>query len=157
MRWSQLAYDMVGSALPAILDRPPAELYAEAEPCDREREALREARAVTAALGLAPVALPGPAARSSIGAICALPPALARPLLRKEVARRGPRIARLQSEVPYLHGAVCRAGAKLGVPTPASGAIYQQFRNAAQEQVARGSCLERTAPYVHRTLSPAPA
>jgi 2-dehydropantoate 2-reductase len=87
------------------------------------------------ARGYPVVDLPGTPARALAWAATRLPAALARPLLRRAVAGgRGGKMPSLhvdlhsgqaRSEVRWLHGAVARHGAELGVPTPVNQALTE--------------------------------
>jgi 2-dehydropantoate 2-reductase len=127
MKWSKLLANLVGNATSAIVDRPPAELYADPGVFAVERRQLLEALAVMRRLGLSPVALPGADVRL-LAAGVRLPPVLARPILRLVVSgARGGKDPSLrvharsgsgQSEVDWLNGAVAEAAEGLGGVAP---------------------------------------
>jgi 2-dehydropantoate 2-reductase len=127
MKWSKLLANLVGNVSSAIVDRAPAELYADPGVFAVERRQLLEALAVMRRLGLSPVALPGADVRLLAAGI-RLPPALARPILRRVViGARGGKDPSLRvharsgigpSEVDWLNGAVADAAEKLGGAAP---------------------------------------
>jgi 2-dehydropantoate 2-reductase len=123
MKWSKLLANLVGNATSAIVDRTPAELYADPAVFAVERRQLLESLAVMRRLGLSPRALPGADTRL-LAAGMRLPPVLARPILRRIVggARGGKdpslrvqaRSGARPSEVDWLNGAVADAAERLG-------------------------------------------
>jgi 2-dehydropantoate 2-reductase len=127
MKWSKLLANLVGNATSAIVDRSPVELYGDAGVYAIERRQLLEALAVMHRLGLRPVALPGADVRLLAMGI-RLPPALARPILRRVVVgARGGKDPSLRlhaksgsgpSEVDWLNGAVADAAEGLGGAAP---------------------------------------
>jgi len=128
MKWSKLLTNLIANAASAILDLPPAEIFAHPGLYRLEIEQLREALAVMRAQGIGVVDLPGTPARLLAFAVRYLPLSVSRPLLRKAVGGgRGGKMpsfhidlhsGRGQSEVDYLNGAVVRAGQRVGIPTP---------------------------------------
>lgn len=135
MRWSKLLTNLAGNAVSAILGLPPGEALAEPPAYRLELEALRETVRVMRALGFVPENLERVPVRLLAWGL-ALPAALGRPLLRRAVAGgRGAKrpslhgdIGRGRSEVEWLNGAVVRAGARLGLPTPANRVILRLMR-----------------------------
>jgi 2-dehydropantoate 2-reductase len=123
MKWSKLLANLVGNATSAIVDRSPAELYADPAVFAVERRQLVESLVVMRRLGLSPRALPGADVRLLAAGI-RLPPVLARPILRRIVGgARGGKDPSLRvharsgsgpSEVDWLNGAVADAAEKLG-------------------------------------------
>ena len=133
MKWSKLVANLVGNALSALVDRDPAEIYADSALFDLERRQLLEALAVMRAQGIRVVALPG-----ANVPLLALGVRLPAPISRRILARvvggaRGGKSPSLRlhlrggasgpSEVTWLNGAVARAGERLGVPTPVNDAL----------------------------------
>jgi len=128
MQWSKLTLSMLANAIPAILDWPLDRMLADSRLYRLERDAVCEARAVMQRLKVRLVALPGYPVPQLVRGLCALPPRLAYPIFRRAILhRRGGRPSPLQhdlkkdrtkSEVTFLNGAVARAGAQAGVPTP---------------------------------------
>ena len=123
MKWSKLLANLVGNATSAIVDRSPAELYADPGVFAIERRQLLEALAVMRQRHLAPVALPGADIRLLAAAV-RLPAFLARPVLRRVVVgarggkdpslRLGARSGASRSEVDWLNGAVATEAEQLG-------------------------------------------
>jgi len=127
MKWSKLLTNLLGNATSAIMNLPPAEVFADTTLFGVEMAQLKEALAVMRALGARPVDLPDtPVRLLALGV--RLPAWLARPLMRRAVgAGRGAKMPSFhidlyagnrRSEVEYLNGAVWRYGARMGVPTP---------------------------------------
>lgn len=145
MKWSKLLANLVANALPALLDRDPAFVYADRRLFDVERSAVLEALDVMRALGLSPTRLPGADVRWLAAAFRA-PAALARPILRSVIggARggKGPslllhlRAGGGPSESPWLNGGVARAGATAGIPTPVNAALADLVEAAAADPTA---------------------
>ena len=127
MKWSKLLTNLLANATSAILDMPPAEIFAHKGLFRLEIEQLREALRVMAAQNIPVVDLPGtPVRMLALGA--RLPTGLSRPLFGKMAGTgRGGKMpsfhidlhnGRGKSEVDYLNGVVARTGASLGVATP---------------------------------------
>ncbi len=128
MKWSKMLSNLLANASSAILDMPPAQIFAHPGLYKLEIEQLREALRVMRAMGLRPINLPKTPVNALAFAVRYLPLSLSRPFLHKAVgAGRGGKMpsfhidlysGRGQSEVGYLNGAVVRYGEKMGVPTP---------------------------------------
>ncbi len=127
MKWSKMLTNLLANPTSAILDMTAAEVFAHPGLYRLEIEQLRECLAVMKAQGIDTVDLPGTPVRA-LALATRLPLWLSKPLLSKAAgAGRGAKMpsfhidlhaGRKQSEVSYLHGAVVRAGEKVGVPTP---------------------------------------
>ena len=133
MKWSKLVANLVGNAVSALADLDPGEVYGDPALFDLERRQLLEALAVMRAQGIAVVALPG-ANVPLLARGLRLPTWLSRRILSRVVGgARGGKSPSLRlhlrggapgpSEVAWLNGAVARAGARLGVPTPVNDAL----------------------------------
>jgi len=132
LKWSKLLLNMLGNAQSALLDRPPAALYADPALFAIERRAFAEARAVMRAAGIGLSDLPAYQTRA-LAAAMALPGPLARRLLAHRVGTgRGAkrpslaldlRVGGGRSEVPWYNGAVVALGEERGVPTPVNAAL----------------------------------
>jgi 2-dehydropantoate 2-reductase len=128
LKWSKLLLNLAGNASGAILDLPPAQLFADARLFRFEMALLREAVRVMDAAGIRAVSLPGAPAASLAWALRWLPDVALRLILRGRLsAARGVKRPSLyydlanrtgRSEVAWLNGAVAAAGAQLGIPTP---------------------------------------
>jgi len=135
IRWSKLLLNMLGNAIPAILDLPPSDVFADAGLYSLERAAFLEAVGVMRAAGIPVVDLPGYPVRRLVTLMERLPEQLSRPVMVRLIAggRSGKapslmidvRSGRGRSEVTALNGAVVRAGGRLGVSTPANAAITE--------------------------------
>ena len=127
MKWSKLLTNLLANATSAILDMPPAEIFAHPGLFRLEIEQLREALRVMSAQRIPVVDLPGTPVRL-LARGAKLPPFLTRPLFGRFVGTgRGGKMpsfhidlhgGRGKSEVDYLNGAVRRFGATHGVATP---------------------------------------
>ncbi len=145
MKWSKLLTNLVANATSAILDLPPAAIYAHAELTRLEVAMLREALAVMRGLGLPLVDLPGPPIRLLGWAVRWLPLPLLRPALRRVVGSgRGGKMpsfhidlhsGRGQTEVDALNGAVVRHGQRLGIPTPVNRLLTETLLALSQGQL----------------------
>ncbi len=130
IKWSKLPLNMLGNTIPAILNMPPGEVYAHIGLLRLEIAAMRELMAVTRALGIRIVDLPGYPVRPLMWALRHLPAPLLVPLLRRLVGggrkgrtpslQQGLTQGRTVSEVADLNGAVVRYGERVGVATPAN-------------------------------------
>ena len=164
MQWSKLTLSMLANAIPAILDWPLDRILADPRLYRLERDAVCEAWAVVQRLKLRLVSLPGYPVPQLVRGLCSLPPRLAYPVFRRAVLhRRGGRASPLQhdlqrgrpkSEVTFLNGAVARAGATAGVPTPVNRALndiltaiargeveWSAYRGQADRLVQRARCV----------------
>lgn len=127
MKWSKMLTNLSANPLSAILNMSAAEIYANKSLYRVEIAMLRECLAVMEAQGIKVVDLPGTPVRA-LSFAAKLPPWLSRPALARAAgAGRGGKMpsfhidlhsGRKKSEVDYLHGAIVRAGMRLGVPTP---------------------------------------
>ncbi len=127
MKWSKMLTNLIANASSAILDMTAAEIFSHPDLFQMEMRMLRETLAVMSAQGIKVVDLPGTPVRALAWGT-RLPGFISRPLMSKAIGggRGGKmpsfhidlRAGRGKSEVGYLNGAVVRAGAKLGIPTP---------------------------------------
>lgn len=142
MKWSKLLTNLLANATSAILDLPPAAVYAHPDLVRLEIAMLREALAVMGGLGLPVVDLPGAPVRLLSSAVRVLPVPLLQPLLRRVVGGgRGDKMpsfhvdlhgGRGQTEVDALNGAVVRHGARLGLPTPVNRLLTETLTALAR-------------------------
>lgn len=145
MKWSKLLTNLVANAVPALLDRDAAAVYADRRLFAVERAQVREALRVMHALGLSPMRLPGADVRLLALGFRA-PAALAHPVMQRVVggARGGKAPSLLlhlragggPSESAWLNGGVARAGAAAGVPTPVNAALAALVEAAAADPSA---------------------
>jgi len=152
MKWSKLLTNLVANAVPALLDRDAAAVYADRRLFAVERAQVREALGVMRALGLSPMRLPGADVRwLALG--FRVPAALAHPVMQRVVggARGGKAPSLLlhlragggPSESAWLNGGVARAGAAAGVPTPVNAALAALMEAAAADPSAWGRTRDR--------------
>ena len=145
MKWSKLLTNLLSNATSAILDLAPAQVFAHPGLYRIEIEQLREALRVMAAQKIPVVDLPGTPVRALAFTARGLPAVLSQPLLKKAVAGgRGGKMpsfhtdlhtGRGRSEVDYLNGAVVRAGAQLGVPTPVNRTLTELLLALANSEL----------------------
>jgi 2-dehydropantoate 2-reductase len=158
LKWSKLLLNMLANAQSALLDLPPAALFADPATFEVERRAFREARAVMRAARIGLVDLPAYPVRA-LAAAMALPAPLARAVLARRVGGgRGTKMPSLwldltagkgRTEVPWLNGAVALEGQRRGVPTPVNDALarllaevsaapeaWQQYRGRPERLLA---------------------
>jgi 2-dehydropantoate 2-reductase len=145
MKWSKLLTNIIANAVPALLDRDAAAVYADRRLFALERAAVLEALGVMRALGISPIRLPGADVRW-LAAGYRAPVALAYPVLRRVVggARGGKAPSLLlhlragggPSEVAWLNGGVARAGASAGVPAPVNAGLAALLESACADPSA---------------------
>ena len=144
MKWSKLLTNLLANPTSAILNMTAAEIYAHPGLYRLEIEQLRECLAVMQAQGLNPVDLPGTPVRL-LALATRLPTWLSKPFLSKAAgAGRGAKMpsfhidlyaGRTRSEVTYLHGAVVRAGEKLGIPTPVNKLLTETLLALSERRI----------------------
>lgn len=135
MKWSKMLTNLVSNATSAILALPPNEIFSHPDLFRVEMEQLKETLAVMKSYGIPVVDLPGTPVRLLAFAVKAIPPVIARPLLKKAVVGgRGDKMpsffidmqsGRANSEVDFLNGAVVRWGRKKFVATPANSFLTE--------------------------------
>ncbi len=160
MRWSKLLLNMLANAVPAIVDLPVAEVYADDTLYALEIAAYREALAVMHAAEVRPSALPGYPVPLLARLLGQGPNVLVRAFLRRTVggARGGKKPSlqgdlergRRDSEVLFLNGAVAREGARLGVPTPVNETIAAVLVGLAEGSLARDAFRRAPAALAER-------
>ncbi len=158
MKWTKLLMNMMGNATSAILDAPPAQLFADARVVDLEIAAWREALAVMAAAGIPPVNLGSYPFAWLAPLIRVAPRALLRGVLRRQVAgARGDKLPSLHidlhqdkphSEIAWLNGAVVTLGAQVNVPTPVNACLTDTLRRLIDEPDARAAWRGNVAQLV---------
>lgn len=127
MKWSKMLTNLLANPTSAILDMSASEVYANRKLYKLEIEMLRECLAVMDAQNIDVVDLPGtPVKALAMGT--KLPLWISKPFIgRAAGSGRGGKMpsfhidlhsGRKKSEVEFLHGAIVRAGERVGVPTP---------------------------------------
>jgi 2-dehydropantoate 2-reductase len=134
MKWSKMLTNLLANATSAILDMTAAEIFSNPGLFQMEMRMLRETLAVMAAQSIKVVDLPGTPVRA-LAMGTRLPGFISRPFMVKAIGggRGGKmpsfhidlRAGRGKSEVDYLNGAVVRAGARTGIPTPVNTVLTQ--------------------------------
>ena len=163
MKWSKLLTNLLTNASCAILDMSPAEVMANPGLFALEMRQLSEALSVMKAQGFEVVDLPGTPVRA-LALAARLPAALARPLMARAVGRgRGGKMPSLhidlyggksRSEVDWLNGAVVRAGARLGVPTPTNSFFNETLQALLSDP--RGNPFKKDPKIFIRAANSAP-
>ncbi|HID34866.1 MAG TPA: ketopantoate reductase family protein, partial [Anaerolineae bacterium] len=139
MKWSKLLMNILANAQSAILGYTPAQIFADPRLGNLELRAWREALAVMRGQGVKPVAVGGYPLPLAAKGVQGLPLGLMRPIFaRFIVGGRGEKMPslyydlhpqpRAHSEIDWLHGAVAREGARLGIPTPVNATFTRIMR-----------------------------
>ncbi len=128
MKWSKMLTNLLANASSAILDMPPADIFAHPGLYRYEIRMIKEALAVMDAQKIPVMNLPGTPVWWLVWFIHSLPPALSQKFLMNSLGRgRGTKMpsfhidlhaGRGKSEVDFLNGAVVRAGESVHLPTP---------------------------------------
>ena len=134
MKWSKMLTNLIANPTSAILDMTAAEVFANRRLYKLEIQMLRECLAVMRAQNIEVTDLPGTPVRA-LAFATRLPLWLSKPLLgRAAGSGRGAKMpsfhidlhsGRGKSEVDFLHGAVVRAGEKMGVATPVNKVLTE--------------------------------
>lgn len=142
MKWSKMLTNLLANASSAILDMPPAKIFANHDLFNMEVQQLRETLRVMAAQGIPVVDLPSTPVRALAFAARYLPTRLSQPLLKRAVGSgRGAKMpsfhidlhaGRGKSEVDYLNGAVVRFGMRLDVDTPVNDTLTRILLNLTE-------------------------
>ncbi len=133
LKWSKLLLNMVGNAVPAIMDMSPTEVFSNPRLFAVEWAALREALWIMDLQRIAVINLPGVPARTLAALARRAPRGLLRLLLRRQVSRgRGEKLPSLltalraglrRTEVAWLNGAVAQAADGLKRLAPVNHAL----------------------------------
>jgi 2-dehydropantoate 2-reductase len=153
MKWSKVLTNLIANPASAILDLPPATIYAHPGLFRLEILQLREALTVMDALRIRVVDLPGIPVR--LLAFCArrLPLSVARLVLARALGRgRGGKMpsfhadlheGRGKSEIDYYHGAVVREAEALGIPAPVNRLLTETFTGIMNGRLAHAEFRRR--------------
>ncbi len=145
MKWSKMLTNLMGNATSAILNWPPAKVYAHPGLFELERRQLCEVLAVMDSQGIPVVNLPGTPVKLLAFAIRFLPAFVTRPLLVKAVGGgRGAKMpsfhidlyyGRGKSEVDWLNGAVVRASQQIGITAPVNSLANRSTNETNQRRI----------------------
>lgn len=149
MKWSKLLTNLLANASSAILDMPPAEIYAHPGLYEMEARQIREALEVMRKLDLQVVDLPGTPVRMLALLMEFFPTWLGRRLAGSVLARgRGAKMpsfhidlhsGRGKSEADYLNGAVVRFGDATGVKTPVNWLLVETLHQLTEGYIPLNS------------------
>ncbi len=158
MKWSKMLTNLIANPTSAILDMTAAEVFSDRKLYRLEVGMLRECLAVMKAQGIPVVDLPGTPVRA-LAFATRLPLWLSKPFLARAAGSgRGGKMpsfhidlhsGRGKSEVEYLHGAVVRAGERLGVPTPINKVLTETLVGLTAGKIP----LEQFSHQPHRLLA----
>jgi len=133
MKWSKLLLNILGNAVPAIVDMSPGQTITDRHLFAIERAAYLEALAVMRKSDIHPMSLPGYPVPLLAWTMRRLPATLLRTLLSRLIVggRGGKKPSlymdlagrRAKSEVQFLNGTVVRQGEKVEVATPVNRAL----------------------------------
>ena len=158
MKWSKMLTNLLANPTSAILDMSAAEIYANQKLYKLEIEMLRECLAVMDAQNIDVVDLPGtPVKALAMGT--KLPLWISKPFIgRAAGSGRGGKMpsfhidlhsGRKKSEVEFLHGAIVRAGERVGVPTPVNKLLTETLIKLTKGEIP----LEEYAHHPENLLS----
>jgi len=144
MKWSKMLTNLIANPTSAILDMTAAQVFAHPKLYKLEIDMLRECVAVMTAQGIPVVDLPGTPARA-LAFATRMPLWLSKPLLSRAAGSgRGAKMpsfhidlysGRGKSEVEYLHGAVVRAGQKVGMSTPVNKVLTETLMSLTNKEI----------------------
>lgn len=133
LKWSKLLLNIIGNAIPAILQTSPREVYKYKEIFLLERGMLKESVQVVKMLGVPIVKLPGYPIPLFMKLLTELPPFAVHPFFCSKVAKgRGEKPPSLlldlkanrgKTEIEILNGAVVRAAKNIGFSVPVNEAL----------------------------------
>jgi 2-dehydropantoate 2-reductase len=153
VKWSKLMLNVAFNALNAVTALPTAEIFHDKRYGIIAARALQEGFRVMRRLGIQPVDLPGYPVRG-LAALSRLPDALLRSILsrilRKQQTGRSSLAqdlarGRVSTEVDAINGAIVRAGATCGVPTPANRLLCEMVKKATNDRLAKSTDLYKGA------------
>ena len=144
MKWSKMLTNLLANPASAILDMTAAEVFANQKLYKLEMDMLCECLAVMKAQNIGVVDLPGTPVKA-LAFATRLPVWLSKPLLgRAAGSGRGGKMpsfhidlhsGRGRSEVEYLHGAVVRAGERVGVPAPVNKLLTETLLKLTNKEI----------------------
>ncbi len=147
MKWSKMLTNLLANASSAILDMPPAEIFAHPGLYRCEVRMIKEALAVMDAQKIPVTNLPETPVWWLVWFMRSLPPALSQKLLVNSLGKgRGAKMpsfhidlygGRGKSEVDYLNGAVVRAGEKYHVSTPINRWLNETLMGMVAGKISR--------------------
>ncbi len=158
LKWSKLLMNIIGNAIPAILDMPPAEAISYTEIFNLEIDAIQETLAVMRAANIPPVNVPGYPVLLLASATRFLPRFLLRKILRAKIAGgRGDKLPSLQidmrrgrnqSEVTVLNKMVADAGKRVGESVPVNETLSRVLGGIVAGEIPREKFLKQPAALI---------
>jgi len=158
MKWSKMLTNLLANASSAILNMPPAQIFAYPALFRIEMRMIKEALAVMDAQALRVTDLPATPVRALIWAVRYLPAALSQPLLVQVLGKgRGDKMpsfhidlygGRGQSEVEYLNGAVVRIGQRQHVATPVNRWMTQTLLDLTAGRLERAEYSQQPERFI---------
>ncbi len=146
LKWSKALLNMLGNAVPAILDMSIEAVYANRPLIELERQVFLEALHVMQRRHIRPLNLPAYPVALLATAVRVLPPVALFPLLRRLVAGgRGGKLpslhadlrqGRAASEGSSLYGAVAQSAQACGLTAPVNAAIWQTLDGIVSGAIA---------------------
>ncbi len=163
MKWSKMLTNLLANASSAILDMPPAEIFAHPGLYRLELRMFKEALAVMVAQSIAVTDLPGTPVRLLAWMIRALPPALSQPLLVQSLGKgRGAKMpsfhidlhaGRGRSEVDFLNGAVARIGAQVGMAAPVNQRLTELLVAMTEGRLDKGQYAHQPEKFIQAIVA----
>lgn len=164
MKWSKLLTNLLANASSAILDMPPAEIYAHPGLYEMEARQICEALEVMRKLDLQVIDLPGTPVRMLALLMDIFPTWLGRGLAGRVLARgRGAKMPSFhidlhsghgKSEVSYLNGAVVRFGDSTGVKTPVNSLLVDTLTQLTEGEIPLDSFRRQPEMLLNRLHQP---
>lgn len=164
MKWSKLLTNLLANASSAILDMPPAEIYAHPGLYEIESRQIRETLEVMRKLDLQVVDLPGTPVRMLALLMDFFPSWLGRRLAGRVLARgRGTKMPSFhidlysgggKSEAGYLNGAVVRFGDATGVETPVNRLLTETLQELTEGKIPLDSYRRQPEQLINRLNNP---
>lgn len=142
LKWSKLLLNLIGNAIPAILQMPPEEVYANKEIFFLEQQMLKEAVTVAKTLGISICKLPGYNIPLLMKLLLDFPAAITHPLFKKKIGGgRGKKLPSLlidlnskkrDTETGMLNGAVSKGATNAGISAPVNMALTNILEEIAK-------------------------
>jgi 2-dehydropantoate 2-reductase len=159
MKWSKLLTNLLANASSAILDMPPARIFAHSGLYNMEMRQVRECLRVMAVQHIPVVDLPGTPVRLLAWFARSLPPVASQPLLLQSLGKgRGDKMpsfhidlhsGRGLSEVDYLNGAVVRFGERHQMRSPVNYFLNETLLALTSGAIALDTFMHQPDKLLH--------